>query len=313
MKTVLVTGTLGFIFSNFIRRVVSKYVEYRFIGVDKAMFSYNLNNAYTHDNYKYYLADIADKHMMNRIFEIEKPDIVIHGAAESFVDNAITNIDPFLHTNVLGTQVVVDCCLKYDVKQFLHISTDEVYGQKQNLDQEGWTEEEPLLARNPYAASKAAAEMIILSAHHTHGLQYKMTRSCNVYGARQKRENLVPMIINNLLDARPITIHGNGLNFRQYIHVNDKIDAIMAVLQSGKMNNVYNIGDNNFKRNIEMVDYIAKAMHIKPFIQYIDDRKAHDYGYKVNTNKLNQLGWKPRVEFNSGMMETILFYKGLRV
>lgn len=313
MKTILVTGTLGFIFSNFVRRVVPKCTEYRFVGVDKAVFSYNLENSYKHDNYKFYLADISDAHAINRIFELEKPDMVIGGAAESFVDNSITDIMPFLQTNVIGTQVLVNSCLKHGVEKYIHISTDEVYGHQMSLDDAGWKEDAPLLARNPYACSKGAAELIVRAAHHTHGLQYQITRSCNVYGPRQKKENLVPMIINNLLDSRPVTIHGNGLNFRQYIHVNDKIDAIMALVRSPKINTVFNIGDANFKRNIEMVHYIAKAMHLKQYVQYIDDRKAHDYGYKVDYNKMIETGWAPRVDFNSGMMETILHYKGLRV
>lgn len=308
-KTVLITGTLGFIFSNFVRKVVPNYPEYRFVGVDKAVFPYNLENSYKHHNYTFYLADISDKHTMNRIFDIEKPDFVIGGAAESFVDAAITNIDPFLHTNIIGTQSVIDCCLSHNVERYIHISTDEVYGQKMQIDGEGWKERDNLLSRNPYACSKSAAELIVLAAHHTHGLQYNITRSCNVYGPRQKRENLIPMIINNLMDKRAITIHGNGLNFRQYIYVDDKIDAIMKILQCGKVNEVYNIGDNNIHRNIELVHYIAKIMKIPENVEYIKDRKAHDFGYKVDFTKLKDLGWTAKMDFNSGMLNTILHYK----
>jgi dTDP-glucose 4,6-dehydratase len=310
MNKILLTGTLGFIGSNFVRKVVNKYSEYSFVGVDKAMFSYNLlNNVPDSINYKFYLADIADKHVMNRIFEIERPNTVINFAAESHVDNSITNIDPFLHTNIIGTQSVIDCCLRYDVKKLLHISTDEVYGQTFDMKCEGWKERDNLNARNPYSCSKAAAELIVLAAHHTHGLQYNITRSCNVYGPRQKRENLIPHIIYNLQENRAIRIHGNGLNFRQYIYVEDKINAIMSVLQNGKPNEVYNIGDNNLYRNIEMVHYIAKIMKVKENVEYVKDRKAHDYGYRVDTKKLLNIGWIPRVLFEDGIKETVLYYK----
>lgn len=307
MRKILITGSLGFIFSNFIRKVVDENPNFIFVGVDKAVKPYNLDNMY--DGCKFYLADIADAHAMDRIFQLEKPDIVIGGAAESFVDNSITNVMPFLHTNVIGTQTIIDCCLTYKVEKYIHISTDEIYGQKLSRDDRPWIETDPMNARNPYACSKAAAELVVMAAHYTHGLQYQITRSCNVFGARQKKENLIPHIITSLNNNSTTRIHGNGLNFRQYIYVEDEINAIMTILKKGKINTTYNIGDNNYYTNLEMVDNIAFLMKKKPNIEFITDRKAHDFGYSVNSQKLMDLGWRPKNNFADNLVKTIEAYK----
>jgi len=306
VKKVLVTGTLGFIFSNFIRQV--DHPDYQFVGLDKAVKEYNLDNM---TDGKFYLTDIADAHTIDRIFTLEKFDIVIGGAAESFVDNSITDIMPFLHSNIIGTQVLINACLKHKVERYIHISTDEVYGQKLSRDERPWIETDPLLARNPYSASKAAAELIVMAAHNTHGLPFQITRSCNVFGPRQKAENLVPHIITSIHKHKPITIHGTGLNFRQYIHVEDEISAIMTILQRGRLNTVYNIGDNNYYANLEMVEQIADFMNKTPEITFITDRKAHDFGYSVNCDKLRELGWKPASNFKTNLAKTIRSYSDL--
>ena len=309
-KTILVTGVCGFIFSNFIRHVTKFYPGYRWVGVDKLVKEFNMDNMYEHPGYKFYVADISDKHTMERIFQIEKPDIVIGGAAESFVDNSITDIMPFLQSNVIGTQVLINACLKFNVTKYIHISTDEVYGEQLSQSATPWTEKSPLAARNPYAASKAAAELIVTSAHETHGLQYQMTRSCNVFGPRQKFDNLIPMLINNMLAGKPVKIHGNGSNFRQYIFVQDKIDAIMKILQDGAINTTYNIGAYNYYTNLEMVSQVAAALGKKDFdIEFIPDRKAHDFGYSVSNAKLQYIGWQPKHEFCAALYQTVQSYK----
>lgn len=310
MNTVIVTGVCGFIFSNFIRHVTVHFPEYRWIGVDKLVNDHNVHNMFDSPSYKFYLADISDQHSMDRIFEIEKPSIVIGAAAESFVDNSITDIMPFLQSNVIGTQVLINSCLKHNVEKYIHISTDEVYGQQLSRDEKAWTEKAPMNPRNPYAASKAAAELIVKTAHETHGLQYQMTRSCNVFGPRQKLDNLIPMIIQNMLSDRPITIHGNGSNFRQYVFVQDKINAIMRILKIGALNTTYNIGDYNYFTNLDMVDQVAAVLNKKDFkIEFIPDRKAHDFGYAVSNAKLQYLGWQPQTKFLEGLAETVRFYK----
>lgn len=310
VKTVVVTGVCGFIFSNFIRQVASNS-NYRFVGVDKLVKEFNIDNMYKHSNYKFYLADISDAHAMDRIFQIEKPDIVIGGAAESFVDNSITDIMPFLQSNVIGTQVLINACLKYNVEKYVHISTDEIYGQVLKMLGNHWKEDAPLQPRNPYAASKGAAELIVRTAHETHGLQYQMTRSCNVYGPRQKRDNLIPHIITSLLNDTNIRIHGDGENFRQYIYIDDEISAIMKIIEEGKINEVYNIGAWNYNTNLQMVNGIARLMNKPPKIEFIADRKAHDFGYSVDTDKLEGLGWFPETKFTDGLLNTIEYYEKL--
>jgi dTDP-glucose 4,6-dehydratase len=306
---VLVTGTLGFIFSNFIREAITR-PGYRWTGVDKAARPHNLANWLDDGNYRFYLADIADAHAIDVIFDREQPDIVIGGAAESFVDDSITDIMPFLRTNIIGTQVLVGACLKYDAR-YIHISTDEVYGQLSARDDIGWTEKSRIAPRNPYAASKACAEHIVLAAHETHGLQYQITRSCNVYGPAQKKENLVPRVCHALIHNEPVPIHGTGGNFRQYLHVDDAIEALMVVMERGAMNTTYNVGGDTILSNLQVVDRIADVLDATPEIHFIADRKGHDFGYKVASNRLRELGWSPRVDFSRGIAETVAYYRRL--
>lgn len=309
MNKILITGVLGFIGSNFVRHILLNYPEYKIIGIDKAMKEYNLENSFEHKNYNFYLADIADEHILNNIFLLEKPNIIINFAAQSFVDDSIKNINPFLHSNIIGLQVLIDMALKYKINKFIHISTDEVLGQKLDINDMPWTENDPILPRNPYACTKASSELIVNSAFHTHGLQYIITRSCNVFGPRQKSENLIPHILYSLINKTPIHLHGNGLNFRQYIYVEDKINAIINILKYGKINEIYNIGDENYFSNLELVNVISKKMDIKPNITFIEDRKAHDFGYKVSNQKLKNLGWSPKFNFNKALENTIKWYQ----
>jgi dTDP-glucose 4,6-dehydratase len=307
-KVIAISGVLGFIFSNFIRWAVKEYPDTTFIGIDNAIERECLLNAFSHPNYRFYLNDIANEHMIQTIFELEMPDILIHGAAESFVDNSITDISPFLHSNVIGTQSLINVCLKTHTKM-LYISTDEVYGQIANLsDTTSWTEEQPLNPRNPYAASKACGEMIVRAAGETHGLQYWITRSANTMGPRQKERNLIPKIISCLLNNKPIPIHGDGKNVREFIYVNDAIRAIMNVVEKGNLGEAYNIGSDHHSSNLETVDYIANYLGMKPDIQFVADRKGHDKKYSVCSDKIRALGWKPNETFASGMKKTIDWY-----
>ena len=308
-KVILLTGTLGFIFGNFIRTVVEKYPEYRWVGIDNASKDHCLNNMFSHPNYTFYLADIADAHMMDRIFHIEKPDIVLNGCAQSHCDDAEKDITPFIRSNVLGTQILINACLKYKVERFMQVSTDEVMGQKLYLDDTPWVETDPLRPRNPYATSKACAEMIVETAHKADHLQYNIIRSCNVFGPHQQHINLIPMIIMALLKDKPITIHGTGKNFRQYIFVEDEIDAFMTILKYGSTNQIYNIGAPNFYTNLQMVELISQIMDKKPNIQFIPDRKVQDFGYRVSAKKLMDLGWKPAHHIDQAMQKTVACYK----
>jgi len=306
MKKILVTGTCGFIFSNFVR-LIRDSSEYTFVGIDKLIEEHNVKNV--DPNLPLYIGDIADEHFMNRVFSIEKPDIVIHGAAESFVDNSIKKALPFIHSNVLGTQIVVDMCMKYNVEKLMYISTDEVYGQLTSTHHESWTEKTPINPRNPYSASKAAGELIVKAANQTHGLDYIITRCSNNFGPRQPPRNLVPKIITSVLSYNKIPIHGTGEQRREWIYVNDHCDAIMFLMNNGKLNEIYNIGSGNECSNIEMVYKICDVIgYGKDFIEHISDRPGHDFRYSIDFSKIKELGWQPKYTFEQGIIDCVKWY-----
>lgn len=308
-KTILVSGTLGFIGSNFIRQVVKKYPEYYWIGVDKAVYDYCLDNQFDNSNYKFYLADIANEHIMNKLFEIEKPNIVINMAAESFVCSSIENPNPFIYSNVMGCQTLINMSIKYNVDRFIQISTDEIYGSHNSKQDIAWSELSFPKPRNPYSASKFAAENILYAANQTHKLKYNISRCCNVFGPRQPHNrNLIPKTIFNTIKNIPMPIYGDGSHIREYIYVDDKIDAIMTIIKYGKLNEIYNIGSGNEFSNIEIVNKISEILNKKTTINFTTDRKGHDFRYSVDCNKIKQLGWKPQYSFDEGMKLTVDWY-----
>lgn len=309
-KTILTTGTLGFIGSNFIRTVIDQHPDYKWVGVDKAVYDYCLFNNFEHPNYKFYLADIANEHIMHRIFEIEKPSVVINIAAESFVCSSIENPNPFIYSNIMGTQTLINASLKYGIDKFLQFSTDEIYGSHTSKDDVPWTELECPKPRNPYSSSKLGAENILYAAHQTHKLPFNITRCCNVFGPRQpSNRNLIPKIIRTTLNNQPMPIYGDGSHIREYLFVEDKISAIMTILEHGKDNEIYNIGSENEFSNVEMVNLISELMNKKPNINYTINRKGHDWRYAINCDKLKSLGWLPQYNFNEAIKKTIAWYK----
>lgn len=304
MKKILLTGSCGFIGSNFIRSLQG----YEVCSVDKIIAPYNLYNVFDHPSHNFYMADIADPHFMNNIFALEKPDIVIHMAAESFVDDSIKNAVPFAHSNVLGTQVMVDMSIKYGVKRFIYVSTDEVYGQLQEGDA-SWTEESTPRPRNPYSASKMAGEHIVHAASETHGLIYNITRSCNNFGPRQPPRNLVPKVITCGINKKNVPLHGMGKQIREWISVHDHCRAIMTVLEHGKKNEIYNVGSDHELTNLAMIDAISKAMNIGIGVEMVSDRPGHDFRYSVDCSKLLDLGWGTRNSFEFDMAKVVKWYK----
>lgn len=307
MKRVLVTGSCGFIFSNFMRKVMREEAPYTFISVDKVLAPYNRYNVMANRDHTFYMGDIADEVFINNVFTIEKPDIVIHGAAESFVDDAIRSAGPFIHSNVVGTQMMVDTALKHGVEKFIYISTDEVYGQSM-LGAPAWTEETPIAPRNPYSASKASGELIVRAAGETHDLPYIITRSCNNYGPSQPPRNLVPKIISSLLHNKPIPIHGNGKNMREWLYVDDNCSAIQLLMKKGVLKETYNIGSGFELSNLEMVENIGKVLGKKPDIDFVTDRPGHDFRYSVDSEKIAALGWKPANSFDEGIKKSVQWY-----
>ena len=205
-QKVLVTGSGGFILSNFMRKAIFEKKPYEFVSIDKVTKSSVLNNIYSNKNHSFYIGDIADEHFMNVVFEYERPDIIIHGAAETFVDDSLKDPNKFIHSNVLGTQVLVNTAIKWEVKNFIYISTDEVYGQLKSETDVAWTEESHLNPRNPYSASKAAGEFVVKAAGSSFGLNYCITRSCNNYGPRQTSEKFIPKVIKCIIEDQKIPI-----------------------------------------------------------------------------------------------------------
>lgn len=307
--SIIITGTLGFIGSNFIQKVVEQYPEYRWIGIDKAVYDYCLHNTFEHPNYKFYLADIANEHIIDRIFKIEKPHIVINMAAESFVCSSIENPNPFIYSNVSGTQTLINASVKYGIERFIRIGTDEIYGSHLSKNDVAWTEISVPKPRNPYSASKLAAESILYAANQTHKLAFNITRCCNVFGPKQPyNRNLIPKTIVNTIHGVPVPIYGDGSHIREYLFVDDKVDAIMTVLKKGTPNEIYNIGSGNEFSNLEIVDKVANALDKRSNIEFCADRKGHDFRYSVDCSKIKALGWKPKLNFDNGLSKCIHWY-----
>lgn len=306
MKKILLTGSAGFIFTNFLRYALEHNI-YNIVGVDKLVEQHNVNNILAGQSL--YIADIADAHIMDRIFKVEKPEIVIHAAAESNVDSSLSNALPFQRSNVLGTQVMVDMALKYNIERFIYISTDEVYGQLKSIMDASWIEDNSIPApRNPYSISKYSGELIVKAAHDIHGLQYNITRCSNNYGKRQIFRNLVPKIITSILSDQPVPIHGSGTQYREWLYVEDNCSAVLKIIESAPPNETYNIGSGIEKSNIEMVLAISNIMGIEPNIKHVKDRASHDFRYSVDTSKIRALGWNPTHDFDSAIKETVEWY-----
>jgi dTDP-glucose 4,6-dehydratase len=315
MKKVLVTGTCGFIFGNFIRKVIYDQKDRApedkcsFTSIDKVTAN-ALNSMYWNKNHSFYPADIRDEHIVNVIFEREQPDIVIHGAAETFVDTSLKDPNSFVTSNVLGTQIIINACIKHKVKKLIYISTDEVYGQLTSEADSAWKEDSPLNPRNPYSATKAAGELLVKAAHQTHGLIYNITRSSNCYGPLQLPEKLVPKAIKCIMEGQKIPIYGQGLQIRDWTFVADNCTAIMTILDKGLPNEVYNISANQEFTNIETIQSVCNAMgggH--SLIDFIEDpRPGHDFRYSIDTTKIRELGWKPTYKFKDGIKKTVNWY-----
>ncbi|WP_461206112.1 dTDP-glucose 4,6-dehydratase [Clostridium sp. DL1XJH146] len=325
MKTILVTGGAGFIGSNFVKLMLDSHPDYKIINIDALTYAGNLENLKdidNNENYTFIKVDIRDREKIEEIFDTYKVDTVVNFAAESHVDRSIEEPEVFLTTNVIGTQTLLDVAKKYwkvnpDDKyckeykegvKFLQVSTDEVYGA---LGETGmFVETMPLMPNSPYSASKASADMVVRSYHETFGMPVNITRCSNNYGPYQFPEKLIPLIINNCLKEKDLPVYGDGMQIRDWLHVSDHCSAIDTVLHKGEVGEVYNIGGNNEKANIEIVKLIISTLgKSEDLIKYVKDRPGHDRRYAIDNTKItNQLGWKPAYTFEQGMKETIQWY-----
>lgn len=325
MKNILVTGGAGFIGSNFVKYMVGKYPACKVINMDALTYAGNLENLKDiagNKNHVFIKADIRNRVKVEEVFSKYDIDMVINFAAESHVDRSIVEPEVFLTTNIVGTQVLLSAakskwkfnpkdkyCKKFKPGvKFLQVSTDEVYGA---LGKTGlFTEATPLKPNSPYAASKASADLVVRAYHKTYGLPVNITRCSNNYGPYQFPEKLIPLMINNALNNKELPVYGDGLQVRDWLHVADHCDALDAVLRKGCNGEVYNIGGNNEKANIEIVKLILKALG-KPetLIKHVQDRPGHDRRYAIDNTKITtEFGWVPKHTFKEGIQETITWY-----
>jgi dTDP-glucose 4,6-dehydratase len=313
MTRIMVTGGAGFIGSNFIRRML-RHGDVTITNVDKLTYAGNPANLADFADcatYRFVRADITDRAVVRELFsQGVAADGVIHFAAESHVDRSIHDATPFVVTNVLGTQVLLDAAKEFGTARFVQISTDEVYG---SLGPTGlFTESTPLCPNSPYSASKAAADLLVQSYHHTFGLPTLITRCSNNFGPYQFPEKLIPLFISNLLQDQPIPVYGDGQNVRDWIHVEDHCAAVEAVWRAGRPGEVYNIGGESERTNLEVTHALLDALG-KPrsLIRYVTDRPGHDRRYAIDCTKIKtELGWRPTHTFEEGLRETIAWYRG---
>ena len=311
---ILVTGAAGFIGSNFMYYELDNHPEDEYVALDLLTYAGNLKNLdgiKDRPNYKFVRMDIRDRENIYKLFEEEKFDLVVNFAAESHVDRSIKDPEVFLRTNIIGTEVLMDACLKYGVERYHQVSTDEVYGDLP-LDRPDlfFTEETPLHTSSPYSSSKASADLLVNAYHRTYGLKTTISRCSNNYGPYQFPEKMIPLMINNARHDKSLPVYGDGLNVRDWLHVYDHCSDIDLVMRKGAIGEVYNIGGHNERHNIEVVKTILKTLD-KPesLITYVSDRKGHDLRYAIDPTKIEtKLGWKPKYNFESGIKETIEWY-----
>lgn len=306
----LITGAAGFIGSNYVRRTVDGTLPgaSEITVLDKLTYAGTLTNlaSLSRDSFRFVEGDICDAELVQRL--CKGTDAIINFAAESHVDRSIRGAREFITTNVLGTQTLLDCARRENVKSFIQISTDEVYG---SIDQGSWSEKEPLLPNSPYSASKACADLIARAYHRTFGMDVRITRCSNNYGPHQFPEKIIPLFITNIIEGLRVPVYGSGNNVRDWLHVDDHCRAINLVLNNGRPGDIYNIGGGRELTNLELTKLILDEMGVdESHIQYVPDRRGHDHRYSVNIAKATaELGYEPKIKFEDGLSETIDWYQ----
>ncbi len=311
MPRMLITGGCGFIGSNFVRHLLKADQQTHLVNLDKLTYAGNLSNLADltqHPRYEFVQGDVADRDCVRRILR-QGIDGIIHFAAESHVDRSIHDASPFIQTNIVGTQVLLDAAREFGAGRYLQVSTDEVYG---SLGADGYfVEETPLAPRSPYAASKASADLLVASYVHTHGFPGIITRCSNNYGPYQFPEKLIPLFITNLMSDQAVPVYGDGQQVRDWIHVHDHCAAIQAVWQRGQIGEVYNIGGLCERTNLDITHLLLNLLG-KPrtLIRYVKDRPGHDRRYAMGCDKITrELGWRPMIDLDEGLRQTVQWYQ----
>ncbi len=311
---ILVTGGAGFIGSNFVYYLLDNHPDDKVVVLDKLTYAGNLHTlekAMKDERFKFVKGDITDRELVYKLFEEEKFDVVVNFAAESHVDRSILEPEVFLKTNILGTQVLLDAAVKYGVKRYHQVSTDEVYGDLP-LDRPDLFFEEttPIHTSSPYSASKASADLLVQAYNRTYGAPVTISRCSNNYGPYHFPEKLIPLMIINALHDKPLPVYGEGLNVRDWLYVEDHCSAIDLIIRNGKVGEIYNIGGHNEMRNIDVVKLIIKELgKDESLITFVTDRKGHDLRYAINPDKIHrELGWLPATKFSDGIKKTVAWY-----
>jgi dTDP-glucose 4,6-dehydratase len=313
----LVTGGAGFIGSNFVRKVISGAypgsAQHKVTVLDALTYAGNKENlaeVNTSPNYSFVHGDITDTDLVNDL--MTKVDAVVHFVAESHVDRSITGSREFIMTNVVGTHTLLEAARRADIQKFVHVSTDEVYG---SIPEGSWDEERPLLPNSPYSASKASSDLLVRAYHRTHKLDVNITRCSNNYGPYQFPEKVIPLFITNLMDGKKVPLYGDGLNIRDWLHVDDHCRGIYMVLTNGRSGETYNIGGGTELTNKELTGLLLDASGSTwEMVERVEDRKGHDLRYSVDISKIaNELGYEPEVNFEIGLAETVGWYKSNRI
>lgn len=311
-KKVLITGGAGFIGGNFVQYMVNKFPNYDIYNLDLLTYAGDLTkhkDIEDKDNYYFIQCDIADREKIFEHFQKEKFDYVVHFAAESHVDRSITDPEIFVRTNVMGTQVLLDASKKFGITKFVHVSTDEVYGELDFDPNTFFTEETPLQPNSPYSASKTSSDLLVRAYHETYGLPMNITRCSNNYGPYHFPEKLIPLTISRVLNDEKVPVYGDGKNVRDWLHVYDHCTALDLVMHEGVNGEVYNVGGHNERTNLEVVKTIIKALDkSEDLIEFVEDRLGHDKRYAIDPTKLEKLGWKPTYNFDTGIEQTIKWY-----
>lgn len=302
-KKIIITGSCGFLMGNFLRKAIYEKQPYQFTSIDRVNDN-AANSVYWNKSHTFHIADIRDQHIVDTLFQFDPPDVVIHAASESENES-----NSFITSNVLGTQVIINACLKHKVKKLIYISTDKVYGQLNSETDASWTEDTLLNPRNAYAVTKAAGEQLVKSACELQGLTYNIIRLSNSYGPRQSLNKLVPKTIKSIIKEEKISVYDQGLQIRDWTHVFDACAGIINILNNGKDNEIYNLSSGQEFSNIEVVQKICNAMNKgHNLINFVEVGRPQDFRYAMNTSKIKELGWKPEYKFKDGIVDCINWF-----